>query len=133
MVVIPFPSKLRPTPPADQEPEKVLVHIIAAIHSLGEPATLGDIGGLLLDIKVLRTQYEAAALSSILVEYSRPEPVQPFEVSLFRPVLIGGMTAWAFTSQFRRKLRAIGLTPSLRGYRPEVPNAIVPNKPGVGW
>lgn len=119
MVVIPFPSQLRPTPPADLAPEKVLVHIIAAIHSLGEPATLGDIGGLLLEIEVIRGQYEAAALSSILVEYSQPARGRPSEFSLFRPVLVGGMTAWAFTSQFRRRLRAIGLTPSLRGRRRE--------------
>lgn len=116
MVVIPFPSRLQRAPLASPPP-KALLHIIGAIQSLGEPATLGDIGGFLLKIRVIRTQYEAAALSAILVEYSRPGRLQPLEYALFREVLIGSATAWAFTSQFRLQLRARGVIPRLRGHQ----------------
>lgn len=113
MAVIPFPIRVRSVP-SDELGQQSLLRVIAAIQSLGEPATLAEIGNLLLASRAVQTQYEVAALSSILALYSRPDGTETYPFPLFRLVQIGGLPAWAFTSLLRRELRARGIEPKLR-------------------
>jgi len=97
MNVIPSPTPRRSAPPARaiSDSDETLFLIVAAIRELGEPATLAEIGDLLLSLGAIRAQYEAAGLSSILAEYSRPIAAPPFDFPLFWAAQVGGVTARA--------------------------------------
>ena len=112
MTVIPFPrSKLRGQPALPD----LLYSLIAALRSLGEPATAGEILELLQVLSEVGDDVSEDSLIEVMDRHRERGAPGLGDDPVFRCVVLDGAAAWAFTPAFRTRLHCAGMPAVLRG------------------
>ncbi len=113
MTVVAFPANRMGKARLDME-LSFAAYVVAAVRALGEPATVAEIESLLRATPAASHFNFAGQVVETLAELSLAGQGVPFDVQVFRPVELERQTAWAFTPDFRGRMRAAGYAPRLR-------------------
>lgn len=112
MTVIPFPRPKLGRQPALPD---LLYSLIAALRSLGEPATAGEILELLRVLSQVGGDVSEDSLIEVLDRHRALGAPGLSDDPVFRCVVLDGGRAWAFTPAFRTRLHGAGMPAVLRG------------------